>query len=183
MVVEDGCKRLFSGLICEILYAVGQGKFYIYHRKVSKFKKNLWPWQPCLKCSFWSSLSWLCFFHVLKIVRYFIQYLHIEKLPGRTYIPNYSFYVFFLDAPTATIQQCSTPVTEGNNATLYCNATGNPAPNITWIRKSTRQVVSANKVLVIEAIKSNGSGSYECLAWNGIGNNSTNSCTVDVYCK
>ena len=36
MVVEDGCKRLFSGLI---LYAVGQGKFYIYHKKVSKFKK------------------------------------------------------------------------------------------------------------------------------------------------
>ena len=40
MVVEDGCKRLFSGLICEILYAVGQGKFYIYHRRVSKFKKS-----------------------------------------------------------------------------------------------------------------------------------------------
>lgn len=42
MVVEDGCscKRLFSGLICEILYAVGQGKFYICHRKVSKFKKT-----------------------------------------------------------------------------------------------------------------------------------------------
>ena len=41
MVVEDGCKRLFSGLICEILYAVGQGKFYICHRKVSKFKKPM----------------------------------------------------------------------------------------------------------------------------------------------
>ena len=40
MAVEDSCKRLFSGLICEILYAVGQGKFYIYHRKVSKFKKK-----------------------------------------------------------------------------------------------------------------------------------------------
>ena len=40
MVVEDGCKRLFSGLICQILYAVGQGKFYIYHRRVSKFKKT-----------------------------------------------------------------------------------------------------------------------------------------------
>lgn len=41
MVVEDGCKRLFSRLSCEILYAVGQGKFYIYHRKVSKFKKPM----------------------------------------------------------------------------------------------------------------------------------------------
>ena len=38
MVVEDSCKRLFSGLI---LYAVGQEKFYIYHKKVSKYKKSL----------------------------------------------------------------------------------------------------------------------------------------------
>ena len=35
MVVEDGCKRLFSGLICEILYAVVQGKCYIYHTEKS----------------------------------------------------------------------------------------------------------------------------------------------------
>ena len=41
MVVEDGCKRLFSGLI---LYAVGQGKFYIkfYHQKKSvNLKKSM----------------------------------------------------------------------------------------------------------------------------------------------
>ena len=97
--------------------------------------------------------------------------------------PTILFVCFLVDAPTATILQCSTPVTEGNDAILYFNATGNPAPNITWIRKSKRQVVTANKVLIIEAIKSNGSGSYECLAWNGMENNSTNSCTVDVYCK
>ena len=52
MVVEDGCKRLFSGLIFEILYAVGQGKFYIYHRKVSKFRKTYGLGNHVLKCSF-----------------------------------------------------------------------------------------------------------------------------------
>ena len=81
------------------------------------------------------------------------------------------------------IQQCLSPVTEGANATLYCNATGNPAPSIVWIRGSTGLVVSSNNMLTIEAIKRNESGSYKCRAWNGIGKNSTNSCTVDVHCK
>lgn len=85
--------------------------------------------------------------------------------------------------PTATIQQCSTPVTEEGNATLYCNATGNPTPNTAWIRKSTGKVVSNQKSHVITAIKRNESGSYECLAWNGIGSNDTKLCPVDVQCK
>ena len=80
-----------------------------------------------------------------------------------------------------TIQQCSTPVTEGHNATLYYNATGNPVPNTAWIRAG--QVETNNKMLVLAAIKRNESGNYECLAWNGIGNNSTKSCTIDVQCK
>ena len=81
------------------------------------------------------------------------------------------------------IQQCSSPVAEGDTATLYCNATGNPAPSLAWIRGGTGEVVSYNQMLVIESIKRNESGSFECLAWNSIGNNITKSCTVDVQCK
>ncbi|KAJ7376165.1 hypothetical protein OS493_036544 [Desmophyllum pertusum] len=66
--------------------------------------------------------------------------------------------------------------TEGDNATLHCNATGNPLPGVAWIRASTRGIVSYSKMLFMEDIKRNRSGSYECLAWNGIGKNSTNSC-------
>ncbi|XP_078379803.1 hemicentin-1-like isoform X4 [Oculina patagonica] len=83
--------------------------------------------------------------------------------------------------PSITSQQCSSPVTEGDNATLHCNATGNPLPNIAWIKTSTKRTVSYTEILFIEDIKRNESGSYECLAWNGIGNNSTNSCTIDVH--
>ena len=87
------------------------------------------------------------------------------------------------DEPTVTIQQCSTLVTEGNNATLRCIASGNPVPSTGWIRKSIREVVSYNDMLILPNIKRNESGSYECLTWNGIGNNSTASCTIDVQCK
>ena len=90
--------------------------------------------------------------------------------------------MFSTDEPSVTIQQCSTPVTEGKNATLQCTATGNPAPNITWIRASTGEVVSYNKMISITAISRRESGSYDCLAWNAIGNNSK-TCTMDVHCK
>ena len=81
-----------------------------------------------------------------------------------------------------TIQQCSTPVTEGDNATLYCNATGNPVPNITWI-KGGEVLLSHTEMLAIAKISRSESGSYECLAWNGIGKNGSKSCTIDVHCK
>ena len=89
---------------------------------------------------------------------------------------------FFLpDSPSVTIQQCSTPVNESDNATLYCNATGNPVPNTAWIKAG--EVVSYNKRHVITNISRSESGSYECLAWNGIRNNDTKSCLVVVQCK
>ena len=71
---------------------------------------------------------------------------------------------------------------EGRNASLECATTGIPVPSIAWIRASTREVVSYNKTLVIEAVQRNQSGSYQCLAWNRVGNNSV-SCTIDVHCK
>ena len=90
---------------------------------------------------------------------------------------------FFSVPSSVMIQQCLSTVVEGANATLYCNATGNPVPSVAWIRASTGEVVSSNKVLAIKDIKRNESGSYQCLAWNGIASNSTKSCTVDVQCK
>ena len=90
---------------------------------------------------------------------------------------------FFADEPSVTSQKCPSPVTEGDNVTLHCNATGNPVPSIAWIRASTRKTVSYSEMLFIGSIMRKESGKYECLAWNGIGNNSTKSCTIDVHCK
>ena len=90
----------------------------------------------------------------------------------------------FSVAPNVTVRQCPTVVNEGNDATLYCDVTGNPVPSITWIRLSTGEVtiVSNNNSLVFAAINRNESGLYQCIANNSIGNDSKN-CTVDVQCK
>ena len=91
------------------------------------------------------------------------------------------YFASLLDPPSVTIQQCSAPLTEGDNVTLHCNATGNPVPNTAFIKAG--EVLSYNKGLVVVNISRDEGGSYECLAWNGIGNNDTTSCTVDVQCK
>ena len=82
-----------------------------------------------------------------------------------------------------TIQQCPALVTEGDNVTLSCSASGVPSPRTAWIREKTGEVLSSNKIHQITAIKSNESSNYLCLASNGIGKNSTKSCSVDVRCK
>ena len=90
----------------------------------------------------------------------------------------------FSVAPNVTSRQCPTVVNEGNDVTLYCVATGNPVPSITWIRLSTGEVtiVSNSNSLVFAAINRNESGLYQCIANNSIGNYLKN-CTVDVHCK
>ena len=81
-----------------------------------------------------------------------------------------------------TLRQCSSPVLEGDDATLECNATGNPAPSIAWIMESTGKVVSINNKLILLNISRNATGVYQCIAMNNLGNDTKN-CTVDVYCK
>ena len=80
------------------------------------------------------------------------------------------------------IQQYSSPVTEGDNVTFYCNATGNPSPNITWTRANSSAGISFSEMFHMEAVKRNESGSYVCHASNGFGTHNT-SCSVDVLCK
>ena len=87
----------------------------------------------------------------------------------------------FTVPPKSAIQNCPSHVTEGHNVTLYCNATGNPPPEVAWIRSG--DVLVKDSVHVISAINRSLSGIFQCMAWNGIGNNYTANCTVDVHCK
>ena len=79
--------------------------------------------------------------------------------------------------------QCPSSLTEGSNVTLHCNATGNPPPNITWIWQDTGDVLGSSEQLTLTAVNPNQAGTYQCQAWNGIGNNSTRTCSLDVLCK
>jgi len=87
--------------------------------------------------------------------------------------------VFF--PPKSEIHNCPRHVTEGDNVTLYCNATGNPPPEVAWIRSG--EVLMKPSVNLVSAINRSQSGMYKCMAWNGIGNNYTANCSVHVKRK
>ena len=87
------------------------------------------------------------------------------------------------DEPNVTIEHCSANVTEGDNATMSCNATGSPTPETAWIREKTGEVLSYSKLHQITGINRSETGAYVCLAWNGIGKNNSKSCLVVVQCK
>ncbi|XP_035696440.1 hemicentin-2-like isoform X1 [Branchiostoma floridae] len=71
----------------------------------------------------------------------------------------------------------SLSVDESERATLQCVADGNPTPNITWTKEGTRlrtvtQPLSSDVLacsVVFLSVQVNDSGTYECLATNGVG--------------
>ena len=94
-------------------------------------------------------------------------------------------------APLITTQPQSGPVTEGDNVTLSCNASGNPVPTISWTRdgsliSSGDQRISfeaGNRRLTITNVSRVDSGEYRCVADNIKGNDTSNATTLDVQCK
>ena len=108
----------------------------------------------------------------------FVNYWNREKTNRMQNI-----FLFLIDEPLVLNLECPTSIIEGYNATLHCNATGNPPPNINWIRKETGDVLGTNEQLTLTAVNRSKAGTFQCLAWNGIGKNSTRTCSPDVYCK
>ena len=94
-------------------------------------------------------------------------------------------------APLITTQPQSGPVTEGDNVTLSCNASGNPVPTISWTRdgsliSSGDQRISfeaGNRRLTITNVSRVDSGEYRCVADNSEGNDTSHATTLDVQCK
>ena len=66
---------------------------------------------------------------------------------------------------------------------LHCHAIGNPPPNITWIWKDTGDVLGTKGKLTLTAVNRKEAGTYLCSAWNGIGNSSIRTCSLDFYRK
>lgn len=74
-------------------------------------------------------------------------------------------------------------VLEGSNLTLYCNATGNPTPNITWTKDGIPAVLYQGEMYGIVRIQRQAGGKYTCTAWNGVGEETNATATVTVHCK
>ncbi|XP_022799390.1 muscle, skeletal receptor tyrosine protein kinase-like, partial [Stylophora pistillata] len=76
---------------------------------------------------------------------------------------------------------------EGENVTLYCNATGNPLPTLSWtkdgsnISNNPRISFSEGKnQLTITNAKRVDSGAYRCVANNSLGNDTSSAAVVNV---
>ena len=77
----------------------------------------------------------------------------------------------------------SAVVVEGENVTLYCNATGKPPPNITWTKDGSTTVLSQGEMYNLVNIQRQTAGGYICTAWNGVGQPNNATATVTVHCK
>lgn len=80
-----------------------------------------------------------------------------------------------ISAPKVTISPASqVTVNEGNTAALFCSATGNPAPQLSWVRvdgslPSDRIKVTSDGLMQIDDVRLEDAGKYKCMARNILG--------------
>ena len=74
-------------------------------------------------------------------------------------------------------------VLEGDNVSLICNVSGNPHPNVAWVRASDNSVLINDSKALLTNINRTESGVFHCLAWNGIGANASSNISIDVLCE
>ena len=101
------------------------------------------------------------------------------------------FCFLILVAPLITTQPQGGPVTDSDNVTLFCNASGNPVPTISWTRNGSVLTSSVLRIsfgaesreLTITIVNRTDRGEYRCAANNSVGIVTSNAATLDVQCK
>ena len=98
----------------------------------------------------------------------------------------------FSDHPKITARPQVKTTTEGDNVTLSCNTTGNPVPTISWTLNGSPVYTKGNpritfserkQQLIITNVSRTDSGGYRCVASNSLGNDTSNTTSLDVQCK
>ena len=73
-------------------------------------------------------------------------------------------------------------VTQGEQAIIPCNVTGDPKPNITWTKESqSGNIISKNSTLVIVNARISDGGTYHVTANNG--KSTSVLVELDIICK
>ena len=77
------------------------------------------------------------------------------------------FSVCCLDPPEIITAPSAQQVVEGNGVILFCNATGNPQPNVTWTKQGNSSVLSTSETLNLTRILRGDNGAvYRCRVEN-----------------
>ena len=102
-----------------------------------------------------------------------------------------SVHIFlFTDRPEIITHPKNVTPEEGLLMTLFCNATGNPPPTLSWTKDgspltNTHGIIFSgdNDTLSIAKVNRSESGNYRCVARNSLGDDTSNAAKVDVQCK
>ena len=98
---------------------------------------------------------------------------------------------FFTDPPSIQTHPHAVTVEEGENVTLFCNATGSSL-TISWTFNgfflptsgdSRISFLTGNKQLIIKNVNRTDSGEYRCVASNMVGKDTSNAAIVSVECE
>ena len=92
-------------------------------------------------------------------------------------------FLIFLDPSKIDQAPSNKTIVEGSNVTLHCNATGSPASNITWTKDGSPTALHEGEQYAISNISRQQHGNYKCTAWNGVGEQSKTSFSINVLCK
>lgn len=90
-------------------------------------------------------------------------------------------FLYLTDALSFTSIPGDQTIEEGDEAIFKCSATGNPAPEITWIKDG--KTVGLGETLRLTSVDRNQSGEYVCSVDNVLGFNMVTSAKLDVQCK
>ena len=130
------------------------------------------------------------FLNLFFINIYIYIYTHIY-IHTHTNTDTYIFFSFFFtDQPEIITHPKNVTIEERLLMTLFCNATGNPPPTISWTKDGspltkTQGIIftGENETLSIANITRSESGNYRCVTRNSLGNDTSNAAKVDVLCK
>ena len=92
-------------------------------------------------------------------------------------------YSFLQVPPRMTSYSDNKTVNEGSNLSLFCNSTGKPPPNITWNRVSENEVLFVGNPWHIVNINRTYSGTYRCIADNGVPSPVNSTISINVLCE